>query len=70
MSRAALAGEVGISESQLGVLERERDLPTLPTLKRVARYFDFTFEQVGRYVMESEGRACGPRRRHGSHRGA
>ena len=69
-SRAALASQIGISESQLGALERERDLPTLPTLKRVAGFFRFSAEQVGRYVLESTGQAPGPRRRKGARRGA
>lgn len=69
-SRAALALQIGISESQLGVLERERDLPTLPTLKRVALFFKFTPEQVGQYVLSSSGQACGPRRKKGARRGS
>lgn len=69
-SRAALALQIGISESQLGVLERERDLPTLPTLKRVALFFKFSAEQVGQYVLSSSGQAPGPRRKRGVRRGA
>lgn len=69
-SRAALALQIGLSESQLGVLEKERDLPTLPTLKKVALFFKFSPEEVGRYVLSSSGQAPGPRRKRGVRRGA
>ena len=69
-SRAALALQIGISESQLGLLELEKGLPTLPTLKKVALFFRLSPEQVGFYVLRSEGRAPGPRRKRGARRGA
>lgn len=69
-SRAALALQIGLSESQLGVLEKERDLPTLPTLKKVAQFFHFSPEQVGLYVLSSSGQAPGPRRKKGARRGS
>jgi transcriptional regulator with XRE-family HTH domain len=61
LSRAALAGQMGVSESQLAALEAERDLPTVPTLKRVAVFFGFTAEQVGAYVLQAKGAVCGPK---------
>lgn len=63
LSRATLAKQVGVSESQLAALEAERDLPTVPTLKKVARFFGFSPEQVGLFVLQAEGVVCGPKRK-------
>ncbi len=60
---AALAGRLGVAESQLRQLEQGRRLPTLPTLRKIAEFFELSASEIGRYVLAASGTACGPRPR-------
>lgn len=62
VSVETLAKEMDLSASQLRALASGRDLPSLPTLKKVATFLGLKPLAVGRFVLAAEGKACGPKR--------
>lgn len=62
LSQLALAKQIGISSGQLAALEAGRDVPSLYTLKRLARFFDWSPTEIGKYVLQSNPEPSGPKR--------
>lgn len=62
LSQLALAKQIGISSGQLAALESGRDVPSLFTLKRLAKFFAWEAEEIGKYVLASNPAPTGPKR--------
>lgn len=62
LSALALAREIDISSNQLAALERGEDVPSLHTLKKLARFFDWDAKTVGQYVIDCKTSPTGPKR--------
>lgn len=60
LSQGALGTLMGISQAHVGHLEMGTMQPTLPTLKRLAAFFKFTPDQIGQFVLDSNGSVRGP----------
>ena len=56
-----LARQIGMSSNQLAALESGRDLPSLWTLKKLAKFFDWETHEIGAYVLLSKPERVGPK---------
>lgn len=65
ISQEALAGHLGVSQSQLGHYEAGENAPTAASLKRIAKALGWTARRLGELVLGSDypTRKNRPRRR-------
>lgn len=54
ISQDQLGRILGLSQSNVGLLEDARSIPTVQTLQRLAKFFGLTAEQVGAYVLTTK----------------
>lgn len=62
LSQLALAKKIDISSGQLAALEAGRDVPSIFTLKKLAKYFKWSASAIGSYVLECDPEPSGPKR--------
>lgn len=60
MSLVELSAKVGVGVGPLWKLERGEAFPTLQTLQVLARFFDWSVEDVGRFVLSCDTTRAGP----------
>lgn len=62
LSALALAREIDISSGQLAMLERGEDVPSLHTLQKLAKFFQWGPVEIGKYVLDCKTKPTGPKR--------
>ena len=53
-SQRELSKLIGISQAQLWQLESGCDLPSLPSLQAIARFFQITPDRIGAFVLSAD----------------
>lgn len=66
LSQLGLAKQIGISSGQLAALEAGRDVPSLFNLKKMAKFFAWAPEEIGKYVIACKAEPTGPKRLRGA----
>lgn len=60
MSLTELSAKVGLGVGPLWNLERGKTFPTVQTLQVLAKFFDWSVEDVGRFVLSCDVTRAGP----------